>query len=133
MNNKTILSKAAAILAFVIGAMAVIAGGQVIVGILPDYYVIPWLPIYNFTIGVSSLLISVIAIWKNNRLAIPLSITTFSLHALVMFIIKTSYRDVVASDSIKAMTIRMIIWLIIIILLYAQQTIRANKTKGEQI
>lgn len=34
------LNKNAAVLAFIVGAMAVFAGGQVLLGKLPDYYVI---------------------------------------------------------------------------------------------
>ena len=31
--------------------MAVFAGGRVLLGTLPDYYLIDWLPTYNFVIG----------------------------------------------------------------------------------
>ncbi|MBI3163511.1 MAG: hypothetical protein HYZ24_02430, partial [Chloroflexi bacterium] len=44
----TTLTKISSILAFIIGAMAVFAGGQVLLGNLPDYCVINWLPVYNF-------------------------------------------------------------------------------------
>ena len=40
----TTLNKIAAILAFGIGAMAVFAGGKVLLGNDPGYYVINWLP-----------------------------------------------------------------------------------------
>jgi hypothetical protein len=36
------LNKVASALALVIGAMAIFAGGQVLSGTLPDYYVINW-------------------------------------------------------------------------------------------
>ena len=49
MNSK--LSKVAAILAWIIGVMSVIAGGKVLLGAPPDYYVVDWLPIYNFIVG----------------------------------------------------------------------------------
>jgi hypothetical protein len=51
---KRTLSKVAAGLAFIIGAMAIFAGGQVLLGRDPGYYVIGWLPIYNFVMGVLS-------------------------------------------------------------------------------
>ena len=45
----------AATLALVIGVMAIIAGGQVLfLGCDPGYYVIDWLVVYNFTVGVLS-------------------------------------------------------------------------------
>ena len=117
---KPVLNKIALILTFVIGAMAVFAGGRVLIGILPDYYVIDWLPIYNFTLGVISVLFSSIAIWKNNKFAMPAAIATFSLHAIVMLILQTAYREVVAPDSIVAMTVRLAIWAVIIVLLNIQ-------------
>ena len=49
---KTIFAKIASILAFIIGGMAVFAGAQVLLGNDPGYYVINWLPIYNYTIFV---------------------------------------------------------------------------------
>ena len=39
---------------------------------------------------------------------------------VVMIILQTVYRDVVAVDSIRAMTIRMIAWAIILVLMFAQ-------------
>lgn len=125
---KTILNKIASVLSFIIGVMAIIAGGQVLLGHLPDYYVIDWLPIYNFIVGILSATLTAFLIWKNHRLALPSAITTFVLHAVVMIVLQTAYRDVVAPDSIRAMTIRMIIWVVILSLLYVQQT----KKRGEK-
>lgn len=114
------LNKIAAVLAFIIGAMAVFAGGQVLLGKSPDYYVINWLPVYNYTAGILTVFVTAILIWSRHRLAIPVAIATFGLHALVMLILQTSYRDVVAIDSIVAMTIRMVVWIIILAMLYMQ-------------
>jgi cell shape-determining protein MreD len=106
-------------MAFVIGAMAVFAGGQVLLGQLPDYYVIDWLPIYNLTLGLVSALFASVVIWRNSRLALPSTFAVFGLHALVMSILLTAYRHVVAVDSLRAMTIRLAVWVIILILLLA--------------
>ncbi len=111
MKNAT--SKIAAVLAFVIGAMAIFAGGQVLLGQLPDYYVIDWLPLYNFTLGLTSAFFAPYVIWKDGKLSLPVSLTTFSLHALVMLTLQTAYREVVAPDSIKAMTVRILAWMVI--------------------
>jgi hypothetical protein len=115
------LNKVASALALVIGAMAIFAGGQVLSGTLPDYYVINWLPVYNFVIGVISVFFSSIVIWKNNRLALPTAIGTLGLHAIVMLILQAAYRSVVASESIIAMTVRLVTWIIIVGLLILQQ------------
>lgn len=119
------LNKIAAILAFIIGAMAVFAGGQVLLGKLPDYYVINWLPVYNYTVGILTIFVTVILIWTRHKLALPVAIATFGVHTLVMLVIQTAYRDVVATDSIMAMTIRITFWIIILALMYFQ----SRKTK----
>jgi hypothetical protein len=113
-------SKIAAILAWVIGAMAIVAGGQVLMGRDPGYYVINWLPVYNFAIGLATFFLTAILIWRKSRYAMPAVIATFSLHTLVMIILQLGFRQVVATESIFAMTIRMVVWVIIIVLLLAE-------------
>lgn len=115
---KTILNKTAAALAFIIGAMAVLAGGQVLLGSNPGYYVIDWLPVYNYTLGVITIFTTAALIWTNSRLAFPAALATLGVHTLVMVILQIAYRDVVAMDSIMAMTIRMTAWLIILGLMF---------------
>ena len=60
----TTLNKIAALLAFIIGGMAIFAGGQVLLGKDPGYYVINWLPIYNFMLGVVSFFVTSLLIWR---------------------------------------------------------------------
>jgi cell shape-determining protein MreD len=119
MRTRITLHRLAAALAFVIGAMAVFAGGQVLLGRLPDYYVIDWLPIYNLTLGVVSALFASVVIWRAGRLAWPTATAIFGLHAVVMLILLTAYRQVVAVDSLRAMTVRLVAWSVILILLLA--------------
>jgi hypothetical protein len=104
-------------LAAVIGAMAVAAGGQVLLGKLPDYYVIDWLPWYNFGMGVVSLGVTAALIWRASRWAGAAAGTTFGLHLAVMLLLLTAYRAVVAPDSLVAMTVRLTVWLVILGLL----------------
>ena len=117
----TIYSKIAAILAVVIGAMATAAGGQVLLGKVQDYYVIDWVPVYNFAAGVVSVFITAVLIWKNHKYAYPAAIITLLAHGLVMVILQTAYKDVVAIDSIVAMTVRITAWLMILGLLWVQK------------
>jgi hypothetical protein len=124
-----ILQKITAVLAAIIGLMAVFAGGRVLLGNLPDYYVINWLPVYNFILGIISVSITAILIWKNHRFAIPATVVTFSLHTVVMLILQTAYRPVVAIDSVVAMSVRLIVWTLILALLGIQQ--RKNKFKKD--
>ncbi|OJX43837.1 MAG: hypothetical protein BGO78_02415 [Chloroflexi bacterium 44-23] len=127
---KTTLTRIASILAFIIGAMAVFAGAKVLMGNDPGYYVINWLPLYNYTIGILTVFITAVLIFTNSRFAVPAAIGTFSLHALVMIILQTAYRGTVAPDSIQAMTIRLIVWAIILGLMFAQA--QAHKVRSGQ-
>ena len=116
----TTLNKIASVLAFIIGAMAVFAGGQVLLGKIPDYYVINWLPLYNYTMGILTVFITTLLIWTNSKVAMLVAIATFSIHAAVMLILQTTYPEIVAIDSVVAMTIRLTTWLIILALMFFQ-------------
>ncbi|MGC9335287.1 MAG: hypothetical protein ACP5JJ_14125 [Anaerolineae bacterium] len=117
---KQTLLKIAAVLALLIGAMAIFAGGQVLLGKDPGYYVIDWLPIYNFVVGLITALVAAPLIWRGGKWALPAALATLAAHTLVMLVLRTAYRDVVAPDSIRAMTIRMIAWVVILALLLLQ-------------
>ena len=124
MNRK--LSKIAAVLALIIGAMAVVAGGGVLLGRDPGYYVIDWLPIYNFIAGVLTVIVAAPLLWRESRYALPAALVTFGAHGVVMLVIQTAYREVVASDSIKAMTVRLAVWTIVLVLSFLH--LRRRKT-----
>ncbi len=114
------LNKTASILAFIIGSMAIIAGGRVLLGEYPGYYVINWLPVYNYTVGILTVSITAVLIWIKHRLALPAAMVTFSVHALVLLLLLTAFREVVAPESILSMAIRLIVWGIILGLMFAQ-------------
>lgn len=120
MVMKSILIKIAATLALIIGGMAVVAGLQVLLGNDPGYYVINWLPVYNYTAGILTVFVTAVLIWRRSRLSWVAAVATLGAHALVMVVLLAAYKDVVAVDSIRAMTIRMLIWALIIGLMYAQ-------------
>ncbi|MBK7200281.1 hypothetical protein [Candidatus Amarolinea dominans] len=111
-------NKIASALAFLIGVMAIFAGGQVLLGKDPGYHVINWLVLYNYTIGILTVFTTAVLIWTQHKYALPAAIGTLGVHALVMLIIQTAYRGVVASDSLRAMTIRIVVWLIILTLMF---------------
>jgi hypothetical protein len=68
-----------------------------------------------------------ILIWKNSKYAIPTAIATFSIHAIVTLLLLTVFRDTVAANSIGAMIFRLVTWLIILALIFAQS--RRQKTQ----
>ncbi len=122
------LNKIASILAFIIGTMAIFAGGQVIfLGKQMDYYVINWLPYYNFTMGLISFFVTAILIWKSSRYAMPAAILTFTAHGLVIITLLTAYKDVVAPDSLVAMSVRLVVWAVILALMYLQSRRNQNQ------
>ncbi|MBP7963488.1 MAG: hypothetical protein KBG20_13260 [Caldilineaceae bacterium] len=115
---KSKLTKTAAVIALIIGAMAIFAGGQVVLlGKIMDYYVIDWVPVYNLALGLISAFFTAVVIWKGCKVAMPAAIVTLASHVTVILILQTAYAGVVAPDSIKAMTIRIAAWLIILILM----------------
>jgi hypothetical protein len=111
--------KIAAVPAFIIGAMAVVAGGQVLfLGKQMDYFVINWLPVYNFIAGLVTVSVTSVLIWKGSRYGMFAAIATFIAHAVVMLVLLTVYKDVVALDSIMAMSVRLTVWGLILVFLY---------------
>jgi hypothetical protein len=123
--------KGAAALAAVIGAMAVFAGGRVLLGNLPDYYLIDWLPVYNFTVGALSLFVTAVLIWRRHRYAWATAVATLITHSVVMLILLTAYGAVVATDSLTAMTVRVTAWLIILFLLYSAREASDQPPKAQ--
>jgi len=115
-----IYRKIAAVIAFAIGAMSIFAGSQVVLGKIMDYYVIDWLPIYNLIVGLITVFITAILIWRGSKFAMPAAIATFISHSAVMLALQIAYKDVVAPDSIKATTVRIVLWAIILTLMIVQ-------------
>ncbi|MBT3190266.1 MAG: hypothetical protein HN736_01595 [Anaerolineae bacterium] len=114
--------KTATILSFIIGAMAVFIGVRVaFLGQKMPYYVIGWLPIYNLILGLLTVFLSTILIWKNTRFALPISIATLISHSTVTFFLLITYNGTVSIFSLIAMAIRIATWVIIIRLLNAQK------------
>ncbi len=113
------LNQIASILAFILGIMSIIAGGKAMQGWNPGYSVLTWLPVYNFVMGILALVPAVL-IWTNHRYAMITSIATFSIHALVLLILFTAFRNTVAYQSLAAMMFRLVAWLVILALMFFQ-------------
>lgn len=124
----TYFIKAAAVLAFFIGMMSIIAGSMVLLGIdSKTYNTLPWLIIYNIVLGAISVFAAYL-IWttkKNNNLVAILIV--FS-HSMILIYLRF-FSDVAALESVQAMIFRVIIWLIIIVLfmIIPQQINRRSK------
>ena len=113
----TILGGLPSILAFLVGAMSIIAGGMVMRGWRPGYSVLSWLPVYNFVVGLLTLIPAVL-LWVNSRYALTASIVTFGVHTVVILLLLTFFRGQVANQSIGAMAFRLAVWVVILALLW---------------
>lgn len=113
----TFLTKLPSLLAFLVGAMSILAGGMVLRGWQPGWNVIRWLPVYNFAVGLWTL-IPAYLLWINHRAALAASIVTFGLHAVVILLLLTVFRNTAAFQSLGAMTFRVAAWVAILALLW---------------
>lgn len=114
------MNKTASILAFIVGAFSILAGGMAMRGWQPGWFVLNWLPVYNFIMGVLTVSIPAILIWKNSRYAMPVAIAAFSVHAMVTVLLLTAFRGTPAAQSIFAMLFRLTVWLVILVLMFFQ-------------
>ncbi|MDX9992272.1 MAG: hypothetical protein RBS68_09515 [Anaerolineales bacterium] len=121
------LNRIAAALAFLIGAMSIVAGGKALQGWDPGYNVLGWLPVYNFAMGILTVLIPSILIWRAGRFALPAAIATFGIHALTLLVLVAAFRGVVAAESISAMVFRIAVWAVILGLMFFAR--RRNTSK----
>ncbi|MBE0669979.1 MAG: hypothetical protein IH588_05265 [Anaerolineales bacterium] len=111
------LNQIASILAFLVGIMSIVAGGKAMQGWNPGYNVLSWLPVYNFVMGLLSL-IPAILLWINHRFGLGASIATFGVHVLIFILLLIAFRDQVAVQSIAAMVFRLAVWIVILGLMW---------------
>ncbi len=109
----------ASLLAFLVGIMSIVAGGKAMQGWNPGYSVLTWLPVFNFVMGILTLIPAVL-IWTNHRYAMISSIVTFGIHAIVLLILFIAFRNTVAYQSLAAMMFRLVVWITILALMYFQ-------------
>lgn len=117
MTNPVLLTRIASIIAFLVGAMSIVAGGKVIRGWEPGWSVIAWLPVYNFIMGILALIPAVL-IWMNNRHAFVASAVTLGIHVTVLALLLVAFRNTVAFQSVGAMSFRIAAWAVVLALLW---------------
>ena len=111
------MTKLPSILALLISVMSIFAGGMVIRGWRPGYSMLSWLPVYNFVLGLLTL-IPAYLLWVKSRHATTASIVTFAIHTIVLLLLLTTFRGQVAAQSIGAMSFRVAVWIAILALLW---------------
>lgn len=115
INNSILSQKFAAILALVLGVMSVFSGSKVLLEIdAKDYNVLMWLITYNVIFGAISIVV-VYLIWKNYSKVKPLILFVLAMHFMVFLYLKFISK-IAASESVKAMLFRTIVWILIAIL-----------------
>lgn len=118
----------AMVLAGAIGIMSMISGSMVLLGLREvDYTVLNALVVYNVAVGVLSV-ITAFLIWKNFMFSRKLIFLILISHASILAYLYF-FSETVALESIKAMTFRVGVWLLIFILtLSEKKKYHSNKT-----
>jgi hypothetical protein len=100
--------------ALLFGVVTLFAGGRVLLGFDPGYVVFRPLLIYNTAMGFAYLAAG-ITIWRNVNAGRYAAAAIFLLNLLVLVAIIVIYRNggAVAVESLRAMTFRTVVWLIL--------------------
>lgn len=104
----------AAVVAILFGLATVFAGGRVLMGSDPGYLVFRPLLIYNFVMGFAYMATGA-TIWRSVPRGRYAAGVIFALNLLVLLAIILLYRGggSVAVDSLRAMTLRTVVWLLL--------------------
>ena len=108
----------AGILILLMALPAIVEGGSVLSGISkPEQIVLKWLVYYNVSAAIVSLA-GIFFLFRRPRAAIPFSLLILTSHAAVLgillYILLSSGN--VANKSIAAMSIRSVVWLVVLFL-----------------
>jgi hypothetical protein len=109
------LEKIASVLAVIIAVMAIRVSAKAMLGWQPGWKVVPWLPVYNFVMGILSLVPAVL-LWINHPFAWNASFVIFAIHTVVLLLLLTVFPGKVAQQSVRAMTFRVFVWIAILAL-----------------
>ena len=111
-----ILQRIMATVAVVFGIVTIIAGSRVLTGTDPGYTVFQPLLVYNTLMGVAYIA-GGLMIWRNIRRGKYVAASIFTLNLIVLGGIAYLYfvSDGVAVDSLRAMTLRTVVWLVLLL------------------
>jgi hypothetical protein len=112
-KNGSISSKITGVFALIIGIVSIFAGSKVLLEIdVKDYNVLVWLVQYNVVLGSISIIVAFLIFKKLEIAKISIFFVLFS-HLSVLIYLKF-FSTTVASESIKAMLFRVVIWFFIL-------------------
>ncbi len=123
-------TKITATFAALSGLLTIVAGTRAISGSFdPGYATFPTLIIYNLALGAAAIAAGVL-IWERHRGALFTSGVIATSHIIVLLLLLTVFRDIIASQSINAMTFRVGLWLIISFLFFKYKSPRQLRRKN---
>ena len=118
-----ILIKIIAVLAAIIGIMAVITGSRVLLGLFdPGYQYFTVLVSYNVIMGFVSIVAGIL-IWKGSAKYKPLTYFITSAHITVFLLLIIVFSDVISDHSISAMTFRSVAWIIFSLIVWKSKSV----------
>jgi len=124
-----IVIRIVAVLAAIVGIMAVVAGSRVLFGFsVPDYQYFTSLIVYNVFMGAASVIAGVI-IWQGNNKSLLFASIISSFHIIVLLLLLTVFSDVISGHSINAMTFRSVAWVIFSIIIWKGNSILKSSIK----
>lgn len=102
--------------ALLFGVATLFAGGRVLLGSDPGYVVFRPLLIYNTVMGLAYLAAGM-TLWRNVKAGRTAAGAIFLLNLLILVAIVVIYRSggAVAIDSLRAMTLRTVVWLMLLL------------------
>lgn len=111
-----ILQRIMAAVAVVFGIVTIIAGSRVLTGTDPGYTVFQPLLVYNTLMGIAYIA-GGLMIWRNLRRGKYVAAGIFTLNLIVLGGIAYLYfiSGSVAVDSLRAMTLRTVVWLVLLL------------------
>ncbi len=107
-----IVLRIVAVIASLMGLMAIITGSRVLLGVYdPGYQYFTALLVYNVTMGVVSILAGYF-IWNREDIATYITYFVTLAHIIVFLLLKTIFNDIISVHSVNAMTFRSVAWII---------------------
>jgi hypothetical protein len=116
LARRLLALRLAAAVAVVFGLVTLGAGSRVLLGADPGYVVYRPLLLYNTAMGLAYLAAG-LAIWRSPRAGAVAGGTIFILNLLVLagIVVLFARGGAVAPDSLRAMTLRTVVWLVLFI------------------
>ncbi len=119
--------KTLATVAALSGLLTIFAGTRALTGTFdPGYATFPALIIYNLALGAAAIVAGVL-IWKIHRAGLLTSVAITASHIIVLMLLLMFFQEIIAAQSITAMTFRVVLWLVISFLLFKYASPRKTR------